>query len=146
MSRWAVVGGGMLGMELARRLTDDGHVVTLLERAPELGGLAASWELSGFRWDRHYHVVTPTDRRTEALLESLGLGLRWVTTRTGAYGNGQHYSVSNAGEFLRFPLLSAVDKARLAATMLYASRIGNGDRLSRIPVEDWLDPAQRSGG
>ncbi len=33
MSRWAVVGGGMLGMELARRLADDGHAVTLLERA-----------------------------------------------------------------------------------------------------------------
>ncbi len=82
--------------------------------------------------------MTPTDRRTEALLDSLGLDLRWVTTRTGAYGNGQHYSVSNAGEFLRFPLLNPVDKARLAATLLYASRINDGDRLSRIPVEDWL--------
>lgn len=138
MSRWAVVGGGMLGMELARQLAEDGYDVTLLERSPELGGLAASWELGGFRWDRHYHVVTPTDQRTEALLSSLGLELRWVTTRTGAYGNGQHYSVSNAGEFLRFPLLNPVDKARLAATLLYASRITDGEKLSRIPVEDWL--------
>lgn len=138
MSRWAVVGGGMLGMELARQLADGGHAVTLFERAPELGGLAASWELHGFRWDRHYHVVTPTDERTEVLLASLGLDLRWVTTRTGAYGNGRHYSVSNAGEFLRFPLLNMVDKARLAATLLYASRITDGEKLSRIPVEDWL--------
>jgi protoporphyrinogen oxidase len=133
-----VIGGGMLGMELARQLQGDGHAVTLYERADELGGLAASWELSGFRWDRHYHVVTPTDDRTEALLAALDLELRWVTTRTGAYGNGQHYSVSSAGEFLRFPLLSPVDKMRLAATMLYASRISDGEKLSEIPVEDWL--------
>jgi protoporphyrinogen oxidase len=128
----------MLGMELARQLADDDHAVTLFERSSELGGLAASWELAGFRWDRHYHVVTPTDERTETLLASLDLELRWVTTRTGAYGNGQHYSVSNAGEFLRFPLLNLVDKARLAATLLYASRITDGEKLSRIPVEDWL--------
>ena len=138
MSRWAVVGGGMLGMELARQLERDGHTVTLFERASQLGGLAASWELSGFRWDRHYHVVTPTDERTEALLGELELELRWVTTRTGVYGEGAHHSVSNAGEFLRFPLLSPLDKVRLAATLLYASRITDGEKLSEIPVEDWL--------
>ena len=38
--KWAVVGGGVLGMELARQLRAVGHPVTLIEAAPHLGGLA----------------------------------------------------------------------------------------------------------
>ncbi len=138
MSSWAVVGGGLLGMEMARQAATDGHEITLFEASDELGGLASSWELGGVRWDRHYHVVTPTDDRTEDLLAELDLTLRWATTRTGCYGNGRHHSVSNVGEFLRFPLLNPLDKVRLAATMVYASRLTDGTKLSSIPVEDWV--------
>jgi len=41
-------------------------------------------------------------------------------------------------EFLRFPPLGLVDKARLAATILYASRIKDWQKLEDIPVADWL--------
>jgi cation diffusion facilitator CzcD-associated flavoprotein CzcO len=40
--RWAVVGGGMLGLTLAHRLQQAGQQVTLLEAAPEVGGLAGA--------------------------------------------------------------------------------------------------------
>ncbi|MEM9905330.1 MAG: FAD-dependent oxidoreductase, partial [Cyanobacteria bacterium P01_D01_bin.44] len=43
--RWAIVGGGMLGMTLAHRLAQAGKQVTLFEAAPELGGLASAWQL-----------------------------------------------------------------------------------------------------
>ncbi|HMG32838.1 MAG TPA: FAD-dependent oxidoreductase, partial [Blastocatellia bacterium] len=41
--RWAVIGGGFLGMTLARRLSQQGKRVTLFESADRLGGLAGAW-------------------------------------------------------------------------------------------------------
>ena len=43
--RWGVIGGGMLGLTLAHRLAQGGHEVTVLEGAPELGGLASAWQV-----------------------------------------------------------------------------------------------------
>ena len=37
--RFGIVGGGMLGLALALRLRTAGHAVTVLESAPEIGGL-----------------------------------------------------------------------------------------------------------
>jgi uncharacterized protein with NAD-binding domain and iron-sulfur cluster len=54
--RWAVVGGGLLGMTLAHRLAQQGKAVTLFEGAPHLGGLASAWQLGDVTWDRHYHA------------------------------------------------------------------------------------------
>jgi len=143
--RWAVVGGGILGLSVAGHLRAEGHAVTLYEGADDLGGLASAWsiDLPGgehLTWDRYYHVTLLSDRRTRGLLDDLGLTdeVRWVETRTGCYADGALYSVSNAVEFLRFPPLGLVDKLRLGGTILYGSRIRDGRRMERIGVSDWL--------
>jgi len=138
--RWGVVGGGLLGMTLAYRLAQRGADVTLYEAAAQVGGLASAWSLGDVVWDRYYHVIVPSDAYLRALLAELGLEkkLEWVETRTGFYTDGQLYSMSNTLEFLRFPSLSLMDKIRLGATILYASRLKNGKRLESVPVTDWL--------
>ena len=70
---WGIVGGGMLGMTLAHRLAQQGKRVTLFEAASHLGGLASTWSLGGIVWDRHYHVISLSDRRLLTLLDELGL-------------------------------------------------------------------------
>jgi protoporphyrinogen oxidase len=137
---WAVVGGGLLGLTLARRLSQAGHRVTLYEAAPTLGGLAAPWNLDGVIWDRHYHVILRSDSFTRGLLGELGLeeDLRWVGTRTGFYGDGRWAPLGNALDYLRLPVLSLVDKVRLGATILAAGRIRDWRRLERTPLEEWL--------
>ncbi len=60
--RWAVVGGGFLGMTLAHRLAQQGKKVTLFEAAPYLGGVASAWTLGDIVWDRHYHVILLSDK------------------------------------------------------------------------------------
>ncbi len=137
---FAVVGGGLLGLTLALRLGQRGHRVILFEASPEPGGLASSWQLDGVRWDRFYHVILRSDRALLALLTELELegAVVWRQTRTGFYANGRLYSVSDSLEFLRFPALSLADKVRLAATIAYAARIKNWQRLERIPIEQWL--------
>jgi protoporphyrinogen oxidase len=137
---WCIVGGGMVGLTLARRLAQRGLEVTLFEAAPRLGGLADAWQLDGITWDRHYHVILLSDAHLRGILRELDLEreMRWVVTRTGCYSGGQLYSVSNSVEFLRFPALRLVDKLRLGATMAYAARIRDARALDRIPVEAWL--------
>ena len=137
---WAIVGGGLLGLTLARRLSQAGHRVTVYEAAPTLGGLASAWSLDGVVWDRHYHVVLRSDAFTRGLLSELGLEdeLRWVSTRTGFYGDGRWAPLGNAVDYLRLPVLSLVDKVRLAATILLAGRIRDWRRLERTPLEEWL--------
>jgi protoporphyrinogen oxidase len=139
-TRWAVLGGGFLGMTLAHRLAQHGEDVTLVEAAPALGGLASAWQLGDVTWDRHYHVTLLSDAALRTLLAELGLEreMAWVQTRTGFYTEGRLYSMSSTLEFLRFPPLGLVDKLRLALTILRASRIRDGRPLETVPVADWL--------
>ena len=137
---WAIVGGGMLGLLLAHRLTQAGRRVTLIEAAPQLGGLASAWRLGDITWDRHYHVILGTDTVLRGVLGELGLDsdIQWARTRTGFYVDERHYSMSNSWEFLTFPPLNLFDKVRLVATILYASRVNAWQRLEGVLVEDWL--------
>lgn len=137
---WGVIGGGLLGMMLAHRLRQLGHRVTMLESAPQLGGLASSWHIGDITWDRHYHVILMSDLRVRDLLQELGLEgeLEFVETKTGFYTDGKLYSMSNSLEFLQFPPLGLIDKLRLAMTIVWASRIKNWEQLEKIPVTKWL--------
>jgi protoporphyrinogen oxidase len=138
--RWAIIGGGMLGMTLAHRLAQQGKNVTLFETANYLGGLASAWQLGDLVWDRHYHVTLLSDTYLKNLLNELGLAaeMQWVETRTGLYNNGKLYSISNSIEFLRYFPLGLLGKIRFALTILYGSKIKNWQNLEKISVSDWL--------
>lgn len=136
----AVVGGGVLGLTLSYRLASEGHEVHLLEAEPALGGLAAAQDYGPFTWDRFYHCILPQDTALIGLLEDLGLAgdLRWSRTGTGYYARGRMYDMNGNADFLRFPLLTLVDKGRLAAAVIYATRFANPDDLYKVSAEQWL--------
>jgi protoporphyrinogen oxidase len=138
--RWAIVGGGMLGMTLALRLAQQGKQVTLFEAADHFGGLASAWRLGNILWDRHYHVTLLSDVYLRALLTELGLeqDMQWVETKTGFYTDGKLHSVSNTLEFLMFPALGLIDKLRLGFTIWYASKVKNWRKLEQLSATDWL--------
>jgi protoporphyrinogen oxidase len=127
-------------MALAAKLTRQGHRVTILEAAPRSGGLAAPAQIGAYTWDRFYHVVLLSDEYLRALLDELGLTeqLHWEPTRTGFYIDGRLRSLSTTVEFLTFPALGLLDKARLGATIVYASRIRDWPRLESILASAWL--------
>jgi protoporphyrinogen oxidase len=137
---WCVVGGGMLGLTVARRLSQAGQDVTLIEASPRLGGLADAWTIGDVTWDRHYHVTLTSDHYMRGLLDEIGLGesLMWRTTKSDFYTGGQFHPLNNSVDFLRFPPLNLIDKFRLGATIMYASRLKDGRSLESVSLEDWL--------
>jgi protoporphyrinogen oxidase len=138
--KWAIIGGGILGMTLALRLRQNGDNVTIYESADKTGGLTSSWEMDGTVWDRYYHVILMSDLNTRKVLTEIGLEneLRWVETKTGFYSGGKLYSMSNIIEFFKFPPINIIDKFRLGVTIFVASKIKNWQRLENIFVADWL--------
>lgn len=130
----------MLGMTLALRLAQRNFRVTLIEGQNQLGGLADAWKVGDITWDRHYHVTLLSDSKIRAILAELGLDqqMEWVTTKTGFFVDGVLHSLSSNWDFLKFPPLNLFDKARLAWTILYASRITDPKPLESISVSDWL--------
>lgn len=135
-----IIGGGMMGLSLAYRLSQQGHQVTVLETNEQLGGLATHYDFGAFVWDKFYHVILPCDTDLVNLIKDIGLKdkLHWRPTLTGCYIDQKLYSISNTIEFFMFPPLSIMGKLRLAFTMLYGSRVNNWQKLEKIPVEKWL--------
>ena len=144
--RVAVIGGGLSGLQCARRFAEAGHAVTLFEGRESLGGLADAWTLgvpgqAPLRWDRHYHVTLLSDAHTRDFYAFAGVpgdDLRWVRTRTGFFDGRAVHDLTSGLDFLKLPALPLHAKLRLAASILYASRVTDADRLDRVPVEGWL--------
>jgi len=145
--KWAVVGGGLLGMTVAHTLAKLGRKVTLLESALHLGGLADAWSIGDITWDRHYHVTLLSDSATRGILTELGLddAMQWRKTQTGFYSNGQLYPFSNAVDFARFPVLNPIEKLRLGLTILRASRLRDWRSIEHLTVEQWLTKLSGKG-
>ena len=135
-----IVGGGVLGLSIAARLVARGATVHLVESAATIGGLASAHTVGDLTWDRFYHVILESDQRTRSFVSAAGMSdsIRWGTTRTGFYAGDTFHSMSNSLEFLRFPPLSLISKARLAWTIIHASRIDDIASLENELVEPWL--------
>jgi protoporphyrinogen oxidase len=138
--RIGVIGAGILGTVLALRLAQGGARVTLLERASTPGGLAGSMDFDGHRVDRFYHVVVPSDERMIALADELGLAaeLHFTPVGVGFFSGGRMYPFNGLGDFLRFPPLSPLGRARLAWFVLHCQLRKDYAGLEEVPLEEWL--------
>ena len=100
---WLVIGGGVMGLQVAQELIDRGQRVTIAEAGDSIGGLASGWQLAPapgettaageiaapsdavapaqddaldskpVAWDRFYHVTLLSDDKLRDQLRRLGL-------------------------------------------------------------------------
>jgi protoporphyrinogen oxidase len=135
-----VVGGGLLGLSTAYYLAREGHRVTVLEAAGQLGGLAADVEVASTRVDRFYHCILNADRHLLGLIDEVGLRdeLRMRPVRAGFHTGGKTYPISTPLDLLRFPPLNPLDRLRLVRSLLACQRVKDWHKLERVDVESWL--------
>ena len=140
MSRVVVIGAGAMGLAAAYHALKRGHEVTLLEAAPEAGGMAAHFDLGGLSIERYYHFVCKADRATFDLMAELGIGekMRWVPTSMGYYIDGKLYRFGDPVSLLTFPKLSLLEKLRYAAMMFVSTRRRGWQGLENVSAKDWI--------
>ena len=138
--RIGILGGGITGLTCAFYLLRAGAEVTVVEAAPQLGGLATYFNFGQFSWDKFYHCILTSDSALLQLIEDLELTseLRWTETKVGFFVEGKLYSMSSGLDFLRFSPLNLWQKTRLALGVLYASRIRQGRPLEKYLASEWL--------
>ncbi len=140
MSRVVVIGAGAMGLAAGYYAAKRGHAVTVLEAAPEPGGMAAHFDLGDLSIERYYHFVCKSDQSTFDLLAELGLGdkMRWVATSMGYYVDGTLYPWGDPVALLKFPKLSLPDKLRYGAMMFISTKRSDWRSLETISAKDWI--------
>lgn len=135
-----IIGGGLLGLSLAYRLSGANVPVRVYEAAARLGGLAGTTKIGGVEVDRFYHAVTLTDDRVLAIAAELGLrdSMRFRPLGAGFYHDGRIASMSTPRELLTFPGLRADDRARLIGFMLRCRLTSDQARLDEEPIERFV--------
>ncbi|MGR6965929.1 NAD(P)/FAD-dependent oxidoreductase [Geodermatophilus sp. URMC 61] len=135
-----IIGAGATGLTAAHDLVRDGHDVTVLEGADELGGLAGSLTVQGTPLERYYHHIFETDRAFIELIDELGLSpeLRFHSTTTGIFHEGALHDFSTPVDMLRFPPLTLWDRVRFGASSAALKAIRQGERLNDQRALEWV--------
>ena len=138
--RVGIIGGGALGLAAGWELTKAGQEVAIFERAPFLGGQAATFEVGGARLERGYHHLFTSDTDMVSLAEELGLGhhMRWIESKVGILYGGKIYNFVTPMDLLRFTPLSLVDRFRLGLVTLYLRRYKNWRKLEGETAAAWI--------
>lgn len=136
--RAVVLGGGISGLATAERLARAGVAVTVLESSDQLGGLGTFFRYDGLCVERFYHCVMPTDEHLLALLERIGVGVRWAPTTMGMVVDGERLPFNSALDLLRFRPLTLAQRLRFGVVSLLLRRLGRGRDLDHLRTEDWL--------
>jgi protoporphyrinogen oxidase len=135
-----VIGGGLSGLAASYDLVRAGHRVTVLESAPDFGGLASSFRLEGHPVERFYHFICRSDHHLLRLLDELDLvaTLHWHQTRTAFYYNGRYYAFGSPVDLLRFSAVPWVQRIRFGLHITRSRYRAQWRSLDRIPAKPWL--------
>ena len=117
-----------------------GHEVELVEAAPELGGMAAHFDLAGLSIERYYHFICKTDHPTFALLDELGIRdtLKWRHTTMGFFTGGKLHDWGNPVALLKFPGVSLMARLRYGLLAYVSTKRDRWDALETQSAREWI--------
>jgi protoporphyrinogen oxidase len=135
-----VLGGGALGLGAALRLAQAGRGVTLIEREPQLGGLASGFSVGPSHLEKFYHHIFRTDTTIIAFIRELGLADRliWGRPNTSTLSNGRIVSLGSIPDLLRLPLLGSADRFRFLAGMAVLKAIPDERVFAGWTAARWM--------
>ncbi len=151
--RYGVLGGGALGLTLALRLAERGHSVTLFEREPLPGGLAAGFQIplaegKSVWLEKFYHHVFRTDHAIIDLIEELDLGnlLEWRRPLTTTLIHGHAYQLDSALSVLTFPPIPLVDRLWMGAALAFLRFMPSSEPFEGKLAAAWARAAMGKTG
>jgi protoporphyrinogen oxidase len=138
--RVGILGGGALGVGAALRLAAAGWDVTVLEREPQLGGLATGFRVGPSALEKFYHHVFRTDTTILRVIRELGLGQRlvWGTPNTSVLYRGRIAPLNAPGDVLRFPFLPPADRLRLGVGLALLKAIPTERAFAGQTAAAWI--------
>jgi protoporphyrinogen oxidase len=141
VTRWAVLGGGALGLTAALRLSQRGHSVTVVEREPLPGGLAAGFEIEPGIWlEKFYHHLFRSDTTAVRLITEMGLAdrLEWHRPVTATLRDGVFHQLDSPSSLLRFGPLPLRDRVRMGAALATLKAMPNARLLEGQTAQSWI--------
>lgn len=135
-----IIGGGIMGVTLAYRLSQQGFNITIYERSDSLGGLTKYFDYNGSHIDRFYHTILSSDMSMQSLIKETGVDdkLHFTETKQAFYDNGQLYPFNTPMELMTYPPLRFHQRFRLGLQIVYSLMESDWREMDKIPVEDWL--------
>jgi protoporphyrinogen oxidase len=132
-------------LTLAFRLAQSGDRVTVIEREPEPGGLAAGFRVATdaagapVYLEKFYHHLFRADRAAIALIAELGLGdqLAWPRPISAILRDGEIHRMGPV-DLLRLKALPFPDRIRMGAVIAYLKLEKGYQRLEGQTAEAWL--------
>lgn len=144
--RVMILGGGLAGLTAADKLLDSGKCeVTILEKAPFLGGLASSFTVPGGDLIPRFnhHIVRSNTKTLEYLKRYDLLGNNtWKRINMAVAWQGKVYNINKPWKYAFFPYLNFWEKLRFGLFGLYVSYLMNPDKLpDDLDAETYLNKA-----
>lgn len=138
--RYAILGGGILGLTAALRLAQRGQQVSLYEKEPEVGGLTAGFRVGDVWLEKFYHHLFRSDRAITNLIGEVGLGdrLAWSRPLTTVLRGGKVYQLDSPFSLLRFPPLRLHERIRMAAGVAVLRYLPSPGILEGQRAADWI--------
>ena len=135
-----IIGAGFTGLAAAYELVRRGLKPTLIEAAPEAGGLAGTFSVCGGRLERFYHHWFTSDRHLMTLVAELGLSdrLKFRPVGTGFYYANSLLRLSSPLDVLKFRVLSPLGRVRLGLLPLIARLTSSWQQLDDQTAAEWL--------
>lgn len=135
-----IIGAGFTGLAAAYEIARENIRVTVLEREPDIGGLASAFRTKGQPLETFYHHWFKSDGHVMDLVANLGCrdGVMSMPARTGAYFKNKFFKLSRPLDVLRFKPLGLVDRVRLGLMVLHVRRIKDWRVLESVTAHDWI--------
>jgi protoporphyrinogen oxidase len=135
-----IIGAGFTGLAAACEIARENIAVTVLEKSPEIGGLASSFRTKGQQLETFYHHWFKSDRHVTDLVNSLGCREQFlsITSKTGVYFRNEFFKLSSPLDVLRFKPLGLLDRVRLGLMVLKGRRVKDWRRLESITAQEWI--------
>ncbi len=143
MEKIAIIGCGISGMTLAKRLSEAGYQADIFEKESAPGGIARGFKAEGWKdsVEFFYHHWFQKDSDLLGLIRELGLSdrVRFRKPTTVMYHKGKFYPFDSIPAALAYPGLGyGIHKLRFGLAGVYLRLTKDWQSLEKVTAKEWM--------